>query len=106
MSVSDADLLRKPDAHAFGELYERHVGAVHAWFAARVAWAAADLTAETFARAWLARRSFRDDRSGSALPWLLGIGRNVLRESARQDRVETAARQRLGPPPRLAAGAF
>jgi RNA polymerase sigma factor (sigma-70 family) len=106
MSASDAELLRSADARAFGELYGRHVEAVHGWFAARVAWAAADLTAETFARAWLSRRSFRDDRDGSALPWLLGIGRNVLRESARHDRVETAARERLGLPLELAEDEF
>jgi RNA polymerase sigma factor (sigma-70 family) len=98
MSASDAELVRAADARAFGELYGRHAEAVYAWFAGRVAWAAADLTAETFARAWLSRRQFRDDRDGSALPWLLGIGRNVLRESARRDRVETAARERLGLP--------
>jgi RNA polymerase sigma-70 factor, ECF subfamily len=102
MSSSDADLLRAADARAFGELYGRHAAAVHEWFAKRVVWAAGDLTAETFARAWLSRRRFRDDRSGSALPWLLGIGRNVLRESARQDRVETAARAKLGLPVALA----
>jgi RNA polymerase sigma factor (sigma-70 family) len=96
--TTDAELLRAADARAFGELYGRHAVAVHEWFAGRVAWAAADLTAETFARAWLSRRRFRNDRDGSALPWLLGIGRNVLRESARQDRVETAARARLGLP--------
>ena len=106
MSASDADLVRTADARAFGELYGRHVDAVHGWFAARVAWAAADLTAETFARAWLSRRTFRDERDGSALPWLLGIGRNVLRESARHDRVETAARQRLGLPLELADDDF
>src|ERR671922_139461 len=102
MKPTDAELLRAGEARAFGELYGRHAGAVYDWFARRVAWAAADLTAETFARAWLKRRSFRDDREGSALPWLLGIGRNVLRESARQDRVETAARRRLGLPLELA----
>jgi RNA polymerase sigma-70 factor (ECF subfamily) len=106
MSVSDAELVRSRDARAFGELYARHAEAVHGWFAARVAWAAADLTAETFARAWLARRSFRDERGGSALPWLLGIARNVLRESARHDRVETAARKRLGLPLELADDDF
>ena len=103
MSASDAELVR---SHDFGALYARHVEAVHGWFAARVAWAAADLTAETFARAWLARRSFRDEREGSALPWLLGIGRNVLRESARRDRVETSARERLGLPLELAEDEF
>jgi RNA polymerase sigma-70 factor, ECF subfamily len=102
MRTTDAELLRAANAQAFGELYGRHAVAVHEWFARRVAWAAADLTAETFARAWLSRRRFRDDRDGSALPWLLGIGRNVLRESARQDRVETAARARLGLPVDLA----
>jgi RNA polymerase sigma-70 factor (ECF subfamily) len=106
MSASDVQLLRSGDARAFGRLYDRHVEAVHGWFAARVAWAAADLTAETFARAWLARRTFRDEREGTALPWLLGIGRNVLRESARRDRVETAARERLGLPLELADDEF
>ena len=106
MRTTDAELLRAADARAFGELYGRHAAAVHEWFARRVAWAAADLTAETFARAWLSRRRFRDDRDGSALPWLLGIGRNVLRESARQDRVETAARARLGLPVDLADDEF
>jgi RNA polymerase sigma factor (sigma-70 family) len=101
MKSTDAELLRARDARAFGELYDRHAGGVYEWFARRVAWAAADLTAETFARAWLSRRRFRDDRDGDALPWLLGIGRNVLRESARQDRVETAARARLGLPVQL-----
>lgn len=57
----------------------------------------------TFAQAWLSRRSFRDRREGSALPWLLGIARNVLRESARRDRVESRARARLGLPLDLAA---
>jgi RNA polymerase sigma factor (sigma-70 family) len=106
MSASDAELVRSHDARAFATLYARHAEAVHGWFAARVVWAAADLTAETFARAWLARRTFRDERDGSALPWLLGIGRNVLRESARHDRVETAARERLGLPLELADDAY
>jgi RNA polymerase sigma factor (sigma-70 family) len=106
MRASDAELVRSHDPQAFGVLYARHAQAVHGWFTARVAWAAADLTAETFARAWLARRTFRDERDGSALPWLLGIGRNVLRESARHDRVETAARRRLGLPLELADDEF
>jgi RNA polymerase sigma factor (sigma-70 family) len=105
MEPTDADLLRaaRHDPRAFGELYRRHAPAVHGWFAQRLAWAASDLTAETFAQAWLSRGSFRDQRDGSALPWLLGVGRNVLRESARRDRVETRARERLGLPLALAA---
>jgi RNA polymerase sigma factor (sigma-70 family) len=91
------------DPEAFGELYTRHADAVHDWHARRIPWAAADLTAETFAQAWLHRWRFRGRREGSALPWLLGIARNVLRESARRDRITTPARERLGLPLDLAA---
>jgi RNA polymerase sigma-70 factor, ECF subfamily len=102
---TDAELVRaaESEAGAFGELYRRHVSTVHAWFRRRLAWAAADLTAETFAQAWLSRRSFRDEADGSALPWLLGIARNVARESARRNEVETRARRRLGLPTELAS---
>src|SRR5687767_8791744 len=91
------------DAAAFGELYERHARSVFGWFERRLTWAAPDLTAETFARAWLWRGRFRDARAGSALPWLLGIAANVLRESVRRDRIETRARERLGLPLDLAS---
>ena len=40
--------------------------------------AAHDLTAETFAQAWLARARFRDEAGGSAGPWLFAIARHVL----------------------------
>ena len=40
--------------------------------------AALDLTAETFAQAWLSRVRFRDRAGGSAKPWLFTIARNVL----------------------------
>jgi RNA polymerase sigma-70 factor (ECF subfamily) len=101
---TDAELLlaAEDDAAAFSQLYRRHVRRVHAWFDRRIAWAAADLTAETFARAWVGRRRFRDEHDGWALPWLLGIAHNVLRESARRDRVECRARERLGLPVDLA----
>jgi RNA polymerase sigma factor (sigma-70 family) len=69
----------------------------------RLEWAGSDLTAETFAQAWLGRDRFRDEHAGSALPWLFGIARNVLRETVRLDRVETRARERLGLPLDLAA---
>ena len=102
---SDAELIRAAgaDAAAFGILYERHALRVYGWSRRRLEWAASDLTAETFAQAWLVRHRFRDEQSGSALPWLLGIARNVLRETIRLDRVETRARERLGLPVDLAA---
>lgn len=102
---SDPELIRAAasDAAAFGALYERHALSVYTWCHRRLEWAASDLTAETFAQAWLSRDRFRDERGGSALPWLLGIARNVLRETIRFDRVETRARERLGLPLDLAA---
>ncbi len=101
---TDASLIdaAATDPSAFSELYERHVDAVYRWFRRRIEWAASDLTAETFARAWLVRSRFRDERSGTALPWLLGIAANVLADTARRDRVETRARERLGLPLDLA----
>ena len=103
---TDAQLLtaasRDRDTAAFGELYRRHAGQVHAYLGRRLPGAASDLAAETFAQAWLSRRRFRDDHAGSALPWLIGIARNCLRESIRRDRVETRARERLGLPVTLA----
>lgn len=101
---SDASLLRAAgeDPSAFSELYARHVGEVYRWFRRRLDWAASDLTAETFARAWLGRGRFRDERDGSALPWLLGIASNVLADTIRRNRIETRARERLGLPLDLA----
>jgi RNA polymerase sigma-70 factor, ECF subfamily len=101
---SDAELIRSARSNpaAFGALYERHALKVYAWCRLRLDWAASDLTAETFAQAWLSRDRFRDTRGGSALPWLIGIARNVLRETIRFDRVETRARERLGLPLDLA----
>jgi RNA polymerase sigma-70 factor (ECF subfamily) len=103
--ASDAELLRASDADAFAEVYDRYVGHVLAWARARVGEHAADLTAEVFARAWLSRSRFRHENETSALPWLLGIARNVLRESLRKRRVEDAARRRLGMPRLLAQDA-
>ena len=103
-TCADAALLRAADTDpaAFSALYERHAGAVYGWLRARIEWAASDLTAETFARAWLSRARFRDQRDGSALPWLLGIAAKLLADAARHDRIETRARERLGLPLDLA----
>ena len=101
---SDAELIKAAgkDPAAFSVLYARHIQAVHGWLRRRIEWAASDLTAETFARAWLIRSRFRDERGGTALPWLLGIASNLLADAARHDRIETRARERLGLPLDLA----
>ena len=57
---------------------------------------AGELTAETFAQAALSVRRFRDRGDGTALPWLYGIARNLLRRYHERERVETRARERLG----------
>lgn len=56
---------------------------------------AADLTAETFARALESLESY-DPAKGRADQWLFGIARNVLGSSWRAGRVEAKARERLG----------
>lgn len=58
---------------------------------------AADLAAETFARALEHAGSYESSK-GLAEQWLFGIARNVLRSSYREGRVEAAARRRLGLP--------
>lgn len=99
---TDAELVlaARTDPAAFKQLYERYAIWVRAWFQRETGDEAAslDLTAETFAQAWRGRGRFRDLADGSAAPWLFGIGRNLLRQYFKHDRIETAARRRLGLP--------
>jgi RNA polymerase sigma factor (sigma-70 family) len=97
---NDAELVAaaRTDAAAFRELYERYAERIHGFHQRRTrdGDAAFDLTAETFAQAWLVRARFRDDVGGSAGPWLFGIARNVLLMSVRRGRLERGAVERLG----------
>jgi RNA polymerase sigma-70 factor (ECF subfamily) len=98
---TDAQLIAaaRRDPGAFAELYERHARAIDSFLRARApGQEASELTAETFARAALSLRRFRDEAGGSALPWLYGIARNLLRDYYERARVETRARERLGMP--------
>jgi RNA polymerase sigma-70 factor (ECF subfamily) len=98
--TSDAGLVAaaRSDPDAFRELYRRYAERIYGYFARRThdEHAAHDLTAETFAQAWLVRARFRDEADGSAAPWLFGIARNVLLMSIRRGRLETRASERLG----------
>ncbi|HWH94318.1 MAG TPA: sigma-70 family RNA polymerase sigma factor [Baekduia sp.] len=100
MARTDAALLlaARTDPAAFRELYERYAEALHGFHLRRTGDddAAYDLTAETFAQAWLSRARFRDEADGSAAPWLYGIARNVLLMSVRRRRLERSACERLG----------
>jgi RNA polymerase sigma factor (sigma-70 family) len=98
--TTDAQLLRaaRSDSRAFRELYDRYAERVYRFHLGRTrdADAAHELTAETFAQAWLGRMRFRDEAGGSAGPWIFGIARNLLSGSVRRGRLERAACARLG----------
>jgi RNA polymerase sigma factor (sigma-70 family) len=102
---SDASLIAaaRDDPDAFRELYERYAEAVHEYFVRRTGSRATglELTAETFAQAWLVRARFRDEADGSAAPWIYGIARNVLLMSIRRGAIEGRATERLGLQERL-----
>jgi RNA polymerase sigma-70 factor (ECF subfamily) len=97
---TDAELLAaaRTDATAFRAFYERYAERVHGYHLRRTRdpEAALDLTAETFAQAWLSRRRFRDRAGGTAGPWLFAIARNVLVGSVRKRQLEQKACERLG----------
>ena len=97
---SDAQLLAaaRTDPAAFRALYERYAERVLAFHLrrSRDEDGAHDLTAETFAQAWLARERFRDEAGGTAGPWLFAIARNVIRASVRKRALERRACERLG----------
>jgi len=99
---SDAELLfaARTEPQAFREFYERYAVWMRAWFQRETSseTAALDLTAETFAQAWNGVRRYRDLADGSGAPWLFGIARNLLRQYHKHNRIETAARARLGLP--------
>lgn len=83
-------------ARGFEEFYARHERAVLAFFLRRTGEpeTAADLAAETFARA-LAGRDRVDRGSGAARDWLFGIARHLLADSLDAGRVEDSMRRRL-----------
>ena len=85
---------------AFREFYDRYAVWMRAWLLRQTGSesAALDLTAETFAQAWHASRRFKDMADGSGAPWLFGIARNLVRQYHKHNRIETAARERLGLP--------
>jgi RNA polymerase sigma factor (sigma-70 family) len=69
---------------AFGQLFDRHATAVYNYLLRRTAdWSVAeDLTAVVFLQAWRRRREVVFD-GDSALPWLLGVARLLLRNTVR-----------------------
>jgi RNA polymerase sigma-70 factor, ECF subfamily len=93
----DAELLKGGTPDDFGTFYDRHARALLGFLYRKTAdpETAADLTAETFAQAFLYRGRYRETGSG-ARAWLLGIASHQLSRSLRRHRVEDRARRRLG----------
>jgi RNA polymerase sigma-70 factor (ECF subfamily) len=84
----------------FAAFYRHHEDAVLGYFLKRThsAELAADLTAETFARALEGRRRF-DAKRGDPGAWLFGIARNTLSRSLERGSVEDKTRRKLGMQP-------
>jgi RNA polymerase sigma factor (sigma-70 family) len=92
----DDELLASGDADAFAEFYRRHARRLAGWLmrATGDAEAAADLTAETFAAALVARKRYRPERASPAT-WLYGIAAHKLTDWRRRGYAEDRARRRL-----------
>lgn len=100
MSVESAaeDLRRSArEPEAFAPFYRRHAEALLAYLARRVhdADLALELTAESFAQAYVGRRRFRGSTDAEAAAWLYGIAKRQLALYFRKREVEQRALQRL-----------
>ena len=93
---TDEALLTAVDPQAFGVFYARHLDGVERYFARRVAnrELAADLAAETFAAALVARRRFVPGGTPAA-GWLYTIAARRLVDFQRRAAVERRARESL-----------
>jgi RNA polymerase sigma-70 factor (ECF subfamily) len=94
--MTDAELLADGGADSFAEFYRRHARRVAGYLMRSTgdAEAAADLTAETFAAALVARRRYDPDRASPG-SWLLGIATHKLNDWRRRGYAEDRARRRL-----------
>jgi RNA polymerase sigma factor (sigma-70 family) len=93
---TDEELLASTDPEAFGVFYDRHVTALLGYFARRTfdPEDAADLTAETFASALVARRRFKRGKA-PATAWLFTIAARRLADYQRKGYVEQRMRRSL-----------
>jgi RNA polymerase sigma factor (sigma-70 family) len=95
--TTDESLLQSSDLEDFGRFYDRYVRALLAFFQHRTRdpETAADLTAETFAAAMIARERYRGGTK-SAAAWLFGIAQHKLADYRRRGAAEDRMRSRLG----------
>jgi RNA polymerase sigma factor (sigma-70 family) len=94
---TDDALLLSGDPEDFGRFYDRYVQSMLAFFYRRTydPEAAADLTAETFAAALVARRHYHVGATPAAA-WLFGIAHHKLADHRRRGSAEERMRKRLG----------
>jgi RNA polymerase sigma-70 factor (ECF subfamily) len=105
-SESAVEALRRAadEPEAFANFYDEHDIRMLSYFARRVydPDIAMDLTAETFAQAYVGRHRFRGISDGEAAGWLYAIARRQLGRYFKKARVELRALERLGlEPPAL-----
>jgi DNA-directed RNA polymerase specialized sigma24 family protein len=95
--ATDESLLTSGEPAAFGVFYQRHVREILGFMMRRTGnpETAADLTAETFAAAIVARRRFRPD-GAAASSWLFAIAHRKLVDFQRRGYADERARRRLG----------
>jgi RNA polymerase sigma factor (sigma-70 family) len=84
------------ESDAFGTIFERHARTVYNYCFRRTGdWSQAEeLTAIVFFEAWRRRDQVELERD-DAIPWLLGVATNVLRNLRRSQRRHRAALERL-----------
>lgn len=96
-TTTDAASIRRSlaEPRAFAVLFDRHFDAIYGYAARRAGRdLAEEVAAETFARAFDARRRY-DLSHENARPWLLGIATNLLGRHWREERRRIAAYGRL-----------
>lgn len=103
--MTAADLHEVPAARPeFVDVYDDHVGPLWRYVRSRVPdpYAAEDLTAEVFSRAWKGWGRF-DPQRGNAAAWLFGIAHNVVADWWRHRPAEVAMEDPATPDPDVAA---
>jgi RNA polymerase sigma factor (sigma-70 family) len=94
---TDADVIERSlvEPQQFGEIFDRHVERLHGYLSRRVGRDSADgLVGELFRIAFERRGSYDLDRA-DALPWLYGIGSNLVRQHRRSEHRQLRLTARL-----------
>ena len=94
---TDEALLLSGDLEDFGRFYDRYIRSLLAFFQRRTRdpEVAADLTAETFAAAMIARERY-EARTDTAAAWLFAIAQHKLADYRRRGAAEDRMRAKLG----------